>query len=87
VLQAAKRVANEPNLHFYLVGKADRVGTDAFNMRLSRQRAYNVRDELISAGVHANRIETRWVGDHALPVPTRHGVRERRNRVVEISLG
>ena len=69
-----------------LVGKADTVGTDAYNMGLSHRRANAVRRALQAAGIAANRIEERWVGFREPPVPTPPGVREPRNRVVEINL-
>ncbi|HXP31627.1 MAG TPA: OmpA family protein [Stellaceae bacterium] len=69
-----------------LVGKADTVGTDAYNMGLSHRRANAVRRALQAAGIAANRVQERWVGFREPPVPTPPGVREPRNRVVEINL-
>ena len=87
ILQGVTALAKqEPGLHVVLVGKADRTGSDSYNMRLSRERADRVRDALVQMGVAANRIETRWVGEREPPVPTPPGMREPRNRVVEINL-
>lgn len=86
LLQVAALAKQEPGLHIVLVGKADRAGSDAYNMRLSKRRADRVHDGLLQDGVAANRIETRWVGEREPPVPTADGVREPRNRVVEINL-
>jgi outer membrane protein OmpA-like peptidoglycan-associated protein len=69
-----------------LVGKADRAGSDAYNMALSKRRADAVKGELARAGVPPARIDERWVGEREPPVPTPEGVREPRNRVVEITL-
>jgi outer membrane protein OmpA-like peptidoglycan-associated protein len=44
-----------------------------------------VREALVAAGVPANQIEERWVGMREPPVPTAAGVREPRNRVVEVN--
>jgi OmpA-OmpF porin, OOP family len=68
-----------------ITGKADLSGTDTHNMALSHRRADAVRQALRAAGVPADRIEEHWVGMREPPVPTARGVREPRNRVVEIS--
>jgi outer membrane protein OmpA-like peptidoglycan-associated protein len=68
-----------------LVGKADLSGTDAYNLALSKRRADTVRSALVAGGVSADRIEEQWVGMREPPVPTAAGVREPRNRVVEVS--
>jgi len=83
VAQAAKA---EPSLQIQLVGKADLVGTDPYNIALSRRRADTVRGALRADGIDVGRIQERWVGFHEPPVPTAAGVREPRNRVVEVTL-
>jgi outer membrane protein OmpA-like peptidoglycan-associated protein len=45
-----------------------------------------VRDALLEDGVTPDRIDDHWMGDREPPVPTANGVRESRNRVVEVSL-
>ncbi|HZB90386.1 MAG TPA: OmpA family protein [Stellaceae bacterium] len=84
--QVAGVVKKDPNLQVLLVGKADRAGTDNYNIGLSKRRADRVRAALLQDGVPAQRISTRWVGEREPPVPTPPGVREPRNRVVEITL-
>ncbi len=69
-----------------ITGKADLSGTDAYNMALSHRRADAVRQALQADGVPAERIAEHWVGMREPPVPTAAGVREPRNRVVEIVL-
>ncbi len=69
-----------------LVGKADLVGTDPYNIALSRRRAEAVRAALRADGIEDSRIEARWAGFREPPVPTAPGVREPRNRVVEVTL-
>jgi len=68
-----------------LVGKADLSGTDSYNLALSKRRADAVHSALAAAGVSNDHIEERYVGMREPPVPTAPGVREPRNRVVEIS--
>jgi OOP family OmpA-OmpF porin len=86
VTSVAERLRSDPGLRIALVGKADRAGTDPYNMRLSERRAATVRAELVMDGVAANHIVARWVGEREPPVPTPDGVREARNRVVEVAL-
>ena len=77
VKQTSSRVA--------ITGKADLSGSDAYNMALSHRRADAVRQALQADGVPADRIDERWVGMREPPVPTAAGVREPRNRVVEVN--
>jgi OmpA-OmpF porin, OOP family len=44
------------------VGHADRIGTDAYNQKLSEQRAAAVKDYLVAKGVEANRVYTEGKG-------------------------
>jgi OOP family OmpA-OmpF porin len=83
VAQAAK---GDPNVHIKLVGKADLTGTDPYNMALSHRRADTVRATLQSDGIPAARIDENFVGFREPPVPTAQGVREPRNRVVEVTV-
>jgi OmpA-OmpF porin, OOP family len=83
--QIAQQAKQDPNLRVVLVGKADRTGTDAYNLALSQRRADAVRQILVENGVPAANIDARWVGEREPPVPTAAGVREPRNRVVEIA--
>jgi OOP family OmpA-OmpF porin len=47
-----------------IVGFADRIGSEAYNERLSQKRAETVRDYLIANGYTNARVtETRWVGE------------------------
>jgi OmpA-OmpF porin, OOP family len=83
-----EQVANQvkgTNSHVALTGKADLSGTDAYNMTLSHHRADAVRQALVADGVPASQIDERWVGMREPPVPTAKGVREPRNRVVEVN--
>jgi OOP family OmpA-OmpF porin len=86
VQQVATTVKGAPKVRVVLVGKADKSGTDAYNMGLSHRRADAVRAQLQRDGVAHGRIDERWVGEREPPVPTPDGVREPRNRVVEITI-
>lgn len=53
-----------PQVEVVLVtGHADRIGTDAYNQKLSQRRADAVKDYLVSQGVENNRIETAAKGE------------------------
>ena len=84
VQKTAQDATSDATLHVRLIGKADRSGSAAYNEKLSDKRANAARDALIRAGVPSQRVSTNWVGESQPPVPTADGVREPRNRVVEV---
>jgi OOP family OmpA-OmpF porin len=65
-------------------GHADRSGTDAYNLALSKRRADAVAAELARLGVPKASIDVVWKGEREPLVPTGDGVREPQNRRVEI---
>jgi OOP family OmpA-OmpF porin len=84
IIAAAAKAGGGGAIRIELLGKADLAGTDTYNMDLSHRRADAVRDALLDDGITSERIDSRWVGEREPPVPTAQGVREQRNRVVEI---
>lgn len=87
--QIVAQVANQMksrNFAAYLVGKADLTGSDSYDLALGRRRADAVAAELERNGVPASRINVLSTGKRQPPVKTAEGVREPRNRVVEITL-
>jgi outer membrane protein OmpA-like peptidoglycan-associated protein len=62
-----------PDLHLQVEGNTDNVGSDAYNQRLSEQRAATVRDYLVSQGVSIAAVnalgfgKTRPVASNATP--------------------
>jgi OOP family OmpA-OmpF porin len=53
-----------PQVEVVLVtGHADRIGSDAYNQKLSQRRADAVKDYLVGQGVESNRIETDAKGE------------------------
>ena len=86
VVDSVAQAAKGGNAPVRLVGKADLSGTDPYNLALSHRRADTVRAMLRADGIDDKRIEERWVGEREPPVPTAQGVREPRNRVVEVTL-
>jgi hypothetical protein len=69
-----------------LAGHADRSGSEAHNQQLSERRAKAVRRELVRLGVPDGVISTVALGETSPLVPTADGVREARNRRVEIEV-
>jgi len=85
IKQAAAKIA-PTSAGVKITGKADRTGSDPYNMGLSQRRADAVRQAFIADGISENRIDTHWTGERdPLPVPTPNGVSEPKNRVVEIN--
>lgn len=69
-----------------VTGHADRAGGARYNQRLSRRRANAVKQRLMANGVAEKDIIIYARGEEDPLVPTRDGVREPRNRRVEIVL-
>jgi OOP family OmpA-OmpF porin len=65
-------------------GHADRSGPTGYNQRLSERRANAVKSALVREGVAAGIIQTAGRGENENLVATADGVREPRNRRVEI---
>ncbi|HKF70534.1 MAG TPA: OmpA family protein [Stellaceae bacterium] len=68
-----------------VAGYTDAAGTQRYNIGLSKRRADTVRGALVRAGVPDGVIAESWHGKENLAVPTPDGVREPRNRRVEIA--
>jgi outer membrane protein OmpA-like peptidoglycan-associated protein len=68
------------------IGHTDTSGSAQYNMGLSIRRAQSVKAELVRLGVPAASITTIGRGQEDLLVPTPDGVREPKNRRVEIQL-
>jgi OOP family OmpA-OmpF porin len=87
IATVADAMRNNQGLRATVIGRADTVGADQANLRLSRARANAVRDALVRDGrVPAQRIDVRWTGDRrqsAVDVPVRSGADD---RVVDIGL-
>jgi outer membrane protein OmpA-like peptidoglycan-associated protein len=81
---ALAEIAARPVVDVLVVGHTDRVGTDAVNDALAKQRAESVRAELIRRGVAADGVQASGRGSREPIVPTAVGVAEPRNRRVEI---
>jgi outer membrane protein OmpA-like peptidoglycan-associated protein len=65
-------------------GHTDRVGTVERNLELSRARSDAVADEMVRWGILRSSIDIHAFGEEKPAVKTAAGIREARNRRVEI---
>lgn len=79
-------IARRPAAEITVIGHTDTMGTDAYNDKLSLERAQAVREILVSMGVPAQNITAAGRGKRELLVPTADNVAEPRNRRVELSV-
>ncbi len=69
-----------------IYGYADRVGSRAYNERLSQRRARKIFNLLRRAGVELENVDIQFYGEEMLLVPTPDGVAEQKNRRVEVQV-
>jgi outer membrane protein OmpA-like peptidoglycan-associated protein len=81
---AAENAAPAKVTRIEVTGHTDTVGSDAYNMRLSRRRAEAVGTELEAKGIPSSEIEIIAKGKKDLLIPTADGVKEPQNRRVQI---
>lgn len=62
VASIAETLKAHPEVAVDVIGHCDWIGTEAYNMKLSRARAETVRRLLIADGVAADRITVKWRG-------------------------
>ena len=62
VVMLAAFLANHPEIRVELAGHTDNVGSDAYNLSLSRERAEVVRQALIAQGIEADRLVANGYG-------------------------
>jgi len=87
IIRAAATNAKElGSVRITATGHADRSGPDAYNQALSQRRAQAVRDVLVREGIPSGEISIFARGESEPLVPTPDGVREPRNRRVQIIL-
>jgi iron complex outermembrane recepter protein len=84
VNQAAANSGPAKVTQLTVTGHTDTVGSDAYNMRLSRRRAESVAAQLEKDGIPSSEIQIVAKGKRDLLVPTADGVKEPQNRRVQI---
>ena len=84
IAKIATFMRNYPERVAVIEGHTDSMGEADFNLDLSRDRAFSVRDALIDAGVEATRLSTQGFGEK-LPVASNdNSAGRQKNRRVEI---
>lgn len=84
IRQLARTLARYPNMSVTIIGHADAIGSDDYNLRLSQRRARSVADALGDYGVGYRRIDTEGMGEFE-PIATNANEWGRaQNRRVEI---
>jgi len=82
--EAAEEAAKMSGTPLIVSGHTDTSGPEDYNLDLSARRAQAVVDVLGMLGIDSGRINVSATGEEELAVPTDDGVREPRNRRVEI---
>jgi peptidoglycan-associated lipoprotein len=67
--QVASHMLSHPNYRVIIEGHCDERGSDEYNRALGQQRAFVVRDLLLSKGIEEGRIETVSYGEEKPVVP------------------
>lgn len=79
----ASMMQQDPNVKIQVVGHTDNQGDSRLNKRLSLQRAFNVREYLISQGIDGKRIKFSGVGGESPIAPNDTEENRQKNRRVE----
>lgn len=64
----------DPKANAIIIGYTDPIGTDAYNIGLSKRRAESVKTALVKAGVPADKIKLEWKGETNLAKPGLKGI-------------
>lgn len=84
--ELARAIPDADDVSIAINGHADRAGPEAYNMKLSERRAVYVEKQLIKLGIPKKRMQHYAFGETDPAVPTEDGVREPKNRRVEITV-
>ena len=85
VAMLAAFLENHPEINVELAGHTDNVGSDAYNMELSQERAVVVRQALIAKGISEIRLSARGYGSTQPVVPNdteEHRAMNRRTEMI-----
>lgn len=83
--RVARDLTANPEVRVEVVGHTDWIGTNEYNMRLSRARAESVKAFLVSRGVAADRIATAWFGEERPIADNNTAAGRAANRRVEVN--
>ena len=74
------------NYSIQIFGHTDDVGTEDYNLGLSKRRADSVRDYLVASGVNKDVLTTKGVGEGSPLVNKTDAASRQRNRRVELAI-
>lgn len=77
-------IRERKSAYISVIGHTDTLGTEDWNMELSKNRALTVKDLLVKQGVDSNTIWTTYRGQEYPMIPSGDNVWEPRNRRVEV---
>ena len=86
ITEAINTARSEGQSQIVAAGHTDRSGSDAYNMTLSERRAVVVKDVMVEMGAREDAIKVESYGESRPAVETADGVKEPKNRRVEIGL-
>jgi outer membrane protein OmpA-like peptidoglycan-associated protein len=81
-----KLLNDNPNMTVEIAGHTDNVGTDAYNLKLSGDRANAVKTYLLGKGIAAERISSKGYGKSKPCVPNTTEEGRQKNRRVEFTI-
>lgn len=81
---AVDSLRGSPSLQVRIEGYTDSIGGDAYNLRLSQQRAESVRQFFIQRGIRASRLHAIGLGESHPVAPNNNAQNRARNRRVEL---
>jgi len=84
VEMVAQILKENPDLNVVVIGYTCDIGTSEYNQGVSRQRAENIKTELINSGVEAKKIKTQAKGENQPFAPNNTETNQRKNRRVQI---
>ena len=84
IFKVTNQIKKAANANVTINGHADKAGTEAYNLDLSQRRAKFVEKALRASGVPEKQLHYFAFGESDPAVPTEDGVREPKNRRVEI---
>lgn len=61
--RAAKIMTEVPDMNLMIIGYTDSQASDAYNLKLSRDRAESVKEYLVSQGIDASKLSTKGMGE------------------------
>src|SRR6218665_2324562 len=80
---AAEKLKAEPTLNLDIFGYADAIGSESYNIELSRRRAENVRRYLAEKGVKRSRLRIKYFGKNH---PDNKGGEDQKSRRAELKI-